>query len=395
MNLVPYRLPAILPAMSTTRRHVFFATCAPGLEPVLHGEVRDLGFAKHERQVGGVRFSGTMTDAWRANLELRTAVRVLRRLLRFPAPDDDALYRGASEVAWSELIAPEGTLWIDAQVKDSALTHSRFVAQRVKDAIVDQLRGATGARPRIEREEADLRVHVHVFRDQVTLSVDTSGESLHKRGWRVAQGKAPLAETLAAGVVSLSGWNRRAPFLDPFAGSGTILVEAGLAAAGIAPGLFRRRFAHQNLPDHDASAYAALVRACRERGQVPRKLKLVGSDWDRARVEETRANLAAVGLDEIATIEVGDARDFAPRAGWNGWIVTNPPFGERVGDAAKLTALYAHFGDLLRRRCAGYSLALLTSDPRLAAALRLPQLERHPLLHGGLECRLLTGRLEE
>lgn len=380
--------------MSSTARHVFFAVCAPGLEPVLHDELRALRAARCERQVGGVRFEGTLADAWRANLELRTAVRVLLRLARFPAPDADALYRGVAAVDWSRLLVPGGTLWVDAQTSRSRLTHSRFVAQRTKDAIVDQLRTGTGARPDVARQAPDLRLHVHVFQDRATLSVDTSGESLHKRGWRRAQGRAPLAETLAAGLVLLSGWDRQAPLLDPFAGSGTILVEGALLASRVAPGLFRASFGFERLPDHDARAYAALVAELRARRAEPRKLRLLGSDLDPARVAEARANAAAAGVGELVSLEVADARDFAPRAGWNAWIVTNPPYGERLGDARGLVPLYRAFGAVLRGRCAGFWLALLTARPELQRLLQLPELERIPTQNGGLACEILRGRIE-
>lgn len=383
--------------MSSTTRHVFFAPCAPGLEPVLHEELRALRLAKSERQVGGVRFEGTLADAWRANLELRTAVRVLLRLSRFPAADADELYRGVAAVDWSRLLAPGGTLWVDAQTKSSQLAHSRFVAQRVKDAVVDQLRERTGARPDVARAEPDLRLHLHLFQDRATLSVDTSGESLHKRGWRRAQGRAPLAETLAAGLVLVSGWDRRAPLLDPFAGSGTILIEGALLAAGIAPGLFRS-FAFERLPEHDARAYAALVAELRARRALPRKLRVLGSDLDPARVDEARANAAAAGVDELVVFEVADARDFAPRPGWNAWIVTNPPYGERLGEARDVAGLHRAFGDVLRARCAGCWLALLSAKPELLELLALPALpglERLATQNGGLACTILRGRIGE
>ena len=374
-------------------RHRFFTTCAPGLESVLHAEMRELKLPRGERQVGGVGFAGTMADAWRANLELRTAVRVLRRVARFHARDADALYAGIAQVDWARFLAPEGSLWIDARTRESALDHSQFVAQRTKDAIVDGFRERAGTRPSVDREEPDLRLNVHLYRDRATVSIDTSGASLHKRGWRRAQGRAPLAETLAAGMVLLSGWDRRAPLLDPLAGSGTILVEAGMIAAGIAPGLFRRRFGFERLPDHDAAAYARLKTRTEGRRAVPRKLRLIGSDSMPERIEEARANAAAVGLEQLIELELADARDFEPRRGWNAWIVTNPPYGERLGDAERLLPLYRDFGRRLREGCSGYTLALLTANPVLAEALAVPGLEQLPLLNGGIECRLLRGGL--
>ena len=398
--------PAGASTMTSTERHVLFATCAPGLEPVLHDELRGLRAARLERQVGGARFEGTLADAWRANLELRTAVRVLLRVARFPAAGADELYRGVAEVDWSRWLRPGGTLWVDAQSKDSALDHTRFVEQRTKDAVVDQVRARSGSRPDVAREDPDLRLHVHLFRDRATLSVDTSGASLHKRGWRRAQGRAPLAETLAAGLVLLSGWDRRAPLLDPFAGSGTIAVEAALFAAGVAPGIFRVRagraaeaeglplgFGFERLPGHDARAFAALARGLEARRTPPRKLRIVASDLDPQRVEEARANAAAAGVEELVRCEVADARELAPRPGWNAWIVTNPPYGERVGSPGGLEELYRAFGAVLRERCAGCWLALLTARPELARALGLARLERLPTQNGGIPCEILRGRL--
>ena len=304
---------------------MYFATCAPGLEPLLHAEVRELGLARSERQVGGVRFEGSREDAWRANLHLRTAVRVLWRLARFEAADADALHAGAAAFEWERILSPQGTLSVAAHSRESALEHTLFVSQRVKDAIADRFRLATGVRPSVDREAPDLGVYVHLFRDRCTLFADTSGGSLHKRGWRRFQGRAPLAETLAAAMVLHSRWDRRAPLLDPFCGSATILVEAALIAGGVAPGLFRERFGFERFPGHDAAAWSALRERARGAARFPPKLKLHGSDADARTIEGARENLAAAGVAGVVELEVADVRDFAPRRGWNAWIVTNPP----------------------------------------------------------------------
>lgn len=381
--------------MTFTGSLPLFATCAPGLEPVLLDEVRALKLARAEAQRGGVQFEGRIADVWRANLELRTAIRVLARITRFEAADEDALYRGTRDVDWSRFVAPDGSLWIDARVRDSRLTHSQFVAQRVKDAICDQLRERAGIRPDVDREQPALRLNAHVFRDRVTLSADTSGDSLHKRGWRRAQGRAPLAETTAAGLVALSGWNRRAPLVDPFCGSGTIVIEAALAAAGRAPGLFRRTFGFEYLPGHDAAAYARLRDEARAGArELPRKLRLVGHDRDPVRVDEARANAAAAGFEQQIVFECADARDFEPRRGWNAWILANPPYGERLGRASELGALYAAFGERLRRACGGSTVGVLTT-PALAGELALPELAHRPILNGGLECVFASALVAE
>lgn len=371
-------------------RYVHFATSAPGAEPYLHAEVKALGLAKHERQVGGVQFEGTVRDAWRANLWLRSAVRVLRRVARFEAPDEATLDAGVAAVDWSRFLRPDGRLWIDAQAKESALSHSRFVAQRVKDGIVDQLRAADGTRPEVERDEPDLRVHVHLFRDRATLSVDTSGASLHLRGWRIAQGRAPLAETLAATVVLASGWDRRSPLVDPFCGSGTLLVEAASCAANIAPGLTRARFGFESWADHDEAGWQReRASASAARIAVP-KLRLLAREREAERVDEARTNLAAFGFDTQCTFEVGDALAWQPRSGWNAHVLSNLPYGERIGAGEDVIALHREFGALLRAHARGYKVSLLVGSQSLAKRLSL-QGERIELVNGGLDVVLLNA----
>lgn len=379
----------ILPAVT---RQTFFATCAPGVEPILYAEAKDLKLAKLEQQVGGVFFEGTPRDAWRANLWLRTAVRVLQRVARFEAPDEDQLYAGIQSIDWSPWLPPDGRLWIDAQTRESGVDHSRYAAQRVKDAIVDQLRRPDGSRPTIEREDYDLRVHVHLYRNRATVSIDTSGESLHKRGWRRAQGKAPLAETLAAALVLGSGWDGRAPIIDPFCGSGTILVEAGLIAAGIAPGSFRDHFAFESFPHHDAAAWAREKEDAAKAVRVPPKLALLGSDHYLERIEQTRENLDAAGLAELGQLEQRDARTLAPKPGWNGWIISNVPYGERVGGPGAVR-LVGEFAARLRENARGYHVSLLTGGPEQAQALRFADSRQTRLVNGGLECTVVHAAL--
>jgi 23S rRNA (guanine2445-N2)-methyltransferase / 23S rRNA (guanine2069-N7)-methyltransferase len=370
-------------------RETFFATCAPGLEPLLHGELAELRLAKLERQVGGVRFEGSLEDAWRANLWSRTAVRVLLRLARFEAANADALYAGAMDVAWGRFLRPDGTFRVDAQSNASILDHTLFVEQRVKDAVADSFRSLHGSRPSVDLEDPDLSIHVHLFRDRCTLSVDTSGDSLHKRGWRKFQGRAPLAETLAAGIVLLSGWDRRSPLVDPFCGSGTILIEAAWIAGGVAPGHLRRSFGFERWIGHQAERWRALVAASRARASWPARLVLEGSDSDAHAIEGARENLAAAGLEGRVRLEVRDVALFAPKRGWNAWIVTNPPYGERVGRDRDLDLVYRRFGALLRERCGGYHAAILSGNPALAQALGLEPERRTALKNGSIDCELL------
>jgi putative N6-adenine-specific DNA methylase len=369
-------------------RHTFFATCAPGIEGLLHDEARALKLSKLERQVGGVRFEGAWSDAWRANLWLRTAVRVLARLERFQATDADELYRRVQRVDWTSWLSSEQSLIVSAQSKESALDHTRFIEQRVKDAIVDQFRARSLPRPSVNKDAPDLSVHVHLYRDRCTLSLDTSGDSLHKRGWRRFQGRAPLAETLAAALLLRSGWDRRSPLVDPFCGSATILL-----AAGRAPGLSRPGFAFERLPGFEPQTWDRLRLEAERAQRPPAKLRLVGIDADEVQLAGARENLAGLDLSERIELVHGRAEDFEYKRGWNAWIVTNPPYGERVGEERELAPVYRRLGETWRERCGGWRVALLSGNPNLARELGLAPRRTTALANGALECELLEFEL--
>lgn len=373
-------------------RDPYFITCAPGVEPFLFAECKELRLPKVEQQVGGVRFVGAITDAWRANFHLRTAIRVLRQVARFEAADSDALYRGVLEVEWERFLEPEERLRVDARCRESGLDHSRFIEQRTKDAICDQFLERTGQRPSVDLERPDLGIHVHLFRDRCTVSVDTSGDSLHLRGWRRYQGRAPLAETLAATCVLASEWDGRAPLLDPFCGSGTLLIEAAHWVGRVPPGVFRKRYAFEGFQGHDARSWQRFRQQQSETPPWRKKLVLRGTDVDSTHVAGVEENLDAAQLTGLVSVAVGDALELEARSGWNAWIVTNPPYGRRVGAADGLPDLYREFGALLRSRCHGYHLALLSGNDKLLRELAVPG-KHTKLQNGAIECDLLTCRL--
>lgn len=377
---------------SISDRTEYFVTCSPGLEAVLFEEAKALRLAKVEQQVGGVCFVGAMGDAWRANLELRTAIRVLRRLDRFSCPDEQALYQAASALDWSQYLTPEGSFFVDAQCRESALDHSQFVAQRTKDAVVDSLRDASGLRPSVAKEDADLRIHVHLWRDRCTLSVDTSGDSLHKRGWRTYQGLAPVAETIAAAMVLKSDWDRRAPLVDPFCGSGTILIEAALIASETAPGIFRS-FGFERWPGHDVQAWEALQETVRSRSKMPTKLRLLGRDLDACHCAGVLDHATSIGFAANIEVASGDALDFPWKPKWGATVVSNLPYGVRSGDPESLEQLYREFGASLRDAGSGYFFSLLVGNRQYAHALGFQNWESHPIQNGSLPCRLLLGKL--
>ena len=374
-------------------RESFFATCAPGLEPLLFAEGRALKLPKLEQQTGGVYFEGTLADAARANLWLRTAVRVLLRLTRFQAAAADELYRGTAAVDWTRFLAPEGKLVVAAHSNESVLDHTLFVEQRVKDAICDQFRERTGKRPSVDKEAPDLGVHVHLFRDRCSLLVDTSGESLHKRGWRRYQGRAPLAETLAAAVVLDSGWDLRSPLVDPMCGSGTILVEAAWLALGIAPGSLRERFDFERWKEWDPALSTRLRAEARKREPRARKLILRGCEADEATLAGARTNLDAAGVADVVELERGRAETYEYKRGWNAWLACNPPYGERIGDERELEGLFARFGARLRERCGGWRATLLSGNPRLTQALGMKAARVRAVQNGALACELLHYEL--
>jgi len=374
-------------------RERFFATCAPGLEPLLLAEARALKLPKLEQQTGGVYFEGTLADAARANLWLRTAVRVLMRLSRFQAAAADELFRGASAIDWSRFLKPEGKLVVAAHSNESVLDHTLFVEQRVKDAICDQFREKTGKRPSVDKEAPDLGVHVHLFRDRCSLLVDTSGESLHKRGWRRYQGRAPLAETLAAAVVLDSGWDRRSPLVDPMCGSGTILVEAAWLALGIAPGSLRERFAFERWKEWEPALSAKMRADAKKSEQRSAKLILRGIDMDKETLEGAQTNLESAGVADKVELERGRAETYEYKRGWNAWIASNPPYGELIGDERELEGLFARYGARLRERCGGWHATLLSGNPKLTQALGLKAQRVRAVQNGAIACELLHYEL--
>ncbi|MBL8861328.1 MAG: RNA methyltransferase [Planctomycetes bacterium] len=379
--------------MARAPRQECFAVCAPGLEPWLHAEVKALKLANVERQVAGVRFDASWEEIWRANLELRTAIRVLLRVTRFTARSEAELAAGVEAVDWSRYLHPDGTLRVDARSKESALDHTLYIEQRTKDAVCDSLRARFALRPTVSLDDPDLGIDVHLYKDRCTVSVDTSGDSLHKRGWRRYQGRAPLAETFGAACALASGWDRRSPFVDPFCGSGTILIEAARLAGDLAPGLFRGRFGFERWPGHDAPGWRAVQDSVRARGAVPKKLVLKGSDANPEAIAGARENAQAAGVASNIVFEVEKAEAVAWKPGWNAWVVTNPPWGERVGDERGADTTLKSLGDRLRVLAQGYHFGFLLGKPGLDRALGLTIARRESWLNGGVDCEFVTGTI--
>lgn len=320
---------------ATSGGRALFATCTRGVEEVLAGELIALGMAEVKPGRGGVHFAGEMPEVWRANLWLRTANHVLWPLGSFPAHDADSLYAGVRAAAeWTAYLQPHMAFAVDVTVRGDApagLRHTHFVALRVKDAIVDAVRDDAGARPSIDTKVPDLRIHAHLEGGTCALSLDSSGESLHRRGYRSGDAPAPLKETLAAALVLLSGWRGDTPLLDPMCGSGTLIVEAALIAANRAPGL-SRRFGFEGWLGFDRDAFTRVHDEAAAAAR-PIRVPIAGSDVDPRAITQARRSLTGAGLGSAATLFRAALDDVTPPGPAPGMLICNPPYGERVGEA--------------------------------------------------------------
>jgi putative N6-adenine-specific DNA methylase len=372
----------------------FFATCARGLEPILADELRELGAHQVEPGRGGVHFSGDRSTLYRANLWLRTAIRVLQPILDAKVESPDELYGAVGTLDWSQYLTLDHTFAVDCNVRDSKITHSLYAALRTKDAIVDQFMAHTGRRPSVDTEQPMVGLNLHIFRDQAVLSLDSSGESLHKRGYRPILTKAPLNEALAAALVLRSGWDSATPFIDPMCGSGTLPIEAAWIALNRPPGLTRKRFGFQGWLDFDVQLWTATRDEARRSVKKQLKAPIVGFDIRTDAVEFGRTNARAAGIGHLLQFGRQDVKTFHPPDGSPGTILCNPPYGERIGDEKDLRPLYRALGDAFALRCKGWQCWVFTGNADLAKEIDLPIAESVELWNGKIPCRLLHFKME-
>jgi putative N6-adenine-specific DNA methylase len=370
-----------------------FATCGRGIETLLANELRDLGARDVEPGRGGVHFAGDLALLYKANLLLRTAIRVLRPILTCPVTSADELYDAVQGVDWSEYMTPEHTLAVDCNVRDSQITHSKYAALRTKDAICDQFVARSGRRPSVDVEEPMVGLNLHIYRDEAVLSLESSGESLHKRGYRPILTKAPLNESLAAALVLLSGWKGETPFIDPLCGSGTLPIEATWLAIRRPPGLTRKRFGFQGWMDFDIQLWTELRDEARRGVLKETRATIAGRDIRRDAIRFAIDNARAAGVGHLIDFEVGDIRDFRPPVGPPGTLLCNPPYGERIGEEKDLQRLYKTLGRVLREHCSGWTAFVFTGNARLSRHVDLEPVEQVPLFNGKILCRLLKYQL--
>jgi putative N6-adenine-specific DNA methylase len=361
-----------------------------GLEPVLAQELEQLGAQAIEPLNRAVAFEGDKALMYRANLELRTALRILLPVHQGKVRTEDELYRLVRTVDWSQYMKVNDTLAVDGVTNSKFFTHSKYVALKTKDAIVDQFRDATGRRPNVNVFAPRLRVNVHIFNDECTLALDSSDDSLHKRGYRLSSVEAPINEVLAAGMVLLSGWKADRPLLDPMCGSGTLVIEAGLIATQRAPQLNREHFGFKRWPDFDEALWAQILEEAKQRVRES-PVPILGSDKDFKAMRLTEQNAMAAGLEEVITVQRKKFEKLEPELE-EGMIIMNPPYDERLSEA-DIGAFYEMIGDQLKQRFTGFDAWIISSSIDGFKQLGLKSSQKIPLFNGALECRFVKYEL--
>lgn len=358
-----------------------------GLEEVLAEELRALGAENVEPGRRMVSFEGTLETLYRANLQCRTALRILKPFYSFRAKDADTLYDHVKEYDWSKLLDTDKTFAIDTVTNSDEFKHSRFVTYRVKDGIVDWFKDRFGEdkRPGVRLQDADVMINVHINGTAVTLSLDSSGESLHKRGYRVAQTEAPINEVLAAGIILRSGWRGDCPLVDPMCGSGTFLIEAALIAANINPGIYRKGFAFERWTDFDAELFESIYNDDSNEREV--RFKIYGADISPRAVEIAQKNIKSAGVGKYIELERRALSAWTEAPQPAGVLVTNPPYGERIS-APDMDALYKTIGSQLKHVFTGYHAWIIGYRDEYFARIGLAPSEKIPLYNGALECSL-------
>ena len=365
-----------------TQEFEIIAKTFMGLEPVLAKELTQLG--ANDVQIGRrmASFKGDKELLYRANFQLHTAIRILKPIKHFKALSADDVYEGVKDIDWSEYIGSDKTFAVDSVVFSEEFRHSKFVAYKVKDAIVDQFREKTGQRPNISITNPDIRLHIHIAEDQCTLCLDSSGESLHRRGYRQDSVEAPLNEVLAAGMILMTGWHGETDFIDPMCGSGTLLIEAALIARNMAPGLFRKEYAFEKWPDFDRDLFDEIYNDDSQEREFNHHI--YGYDVDIKAVNTAILNIKAAGLSSDITVKECDFKDFKhPKE--KSIIVTNPPYGERIS-TPDLLGTYKMIGERLKHEFTGNEAWILSYREECFAQIGLKPSIKIPLFNGSLEC---------
>lgn len=364
----------------------FLALTSKGLEPALAEELKALEFRGIKEIPMGVEFESNWEGCYRANYLLRTATRVVLPILDFHAYQPDDLYNNLRKHDFTKYIEPNQTLSVDGKTRlSNTFRDQRFLVHKTKDAIVDQFRDKFGERPNVDSDNPDLRVMVRVVKSSVSVAIDTSGESLAFHGYRQKTVMAPMREHLAAGLVRLSGWTPEQPLVDPMCGSGTLLIEAALMAQGLPAARLRQDFGFMHLKNYQESVWNKIKGGQRARGA---QVRIFGYDRNREAIEAAKLNARRAGVSDLITFAVADFKDITAPAP-SGVMLTNPPYGERLGEVEKLKIMYADFASVMKRTFKGWTCWLISGSDELTAALHLKAERRIPVFNGNLECRFL------
>lgn len=370
----------------------YFATVARGLEEIAAQELKQFGAEEISPTFTGVNFQGDRALLYRVNLWSRTIFRVLVPIHHFRCPDAKQLYQAVHRLSWQNYLNPSDTFAVHCTGRNRNLNHTHFSALQVKNAIIDQQRRQFDSRSSIDIQNPDVLINLHIDQDQGILSLDSSGGSLHRRGYRSAMGKAPLKETLAAALLEMAEWNPSLPFLDPMCGSGTLPLEAGLKALNIAPGLFRDSFGFMKWKDFDATLWNKLYQEAQQTQKTVLPASITGCDRDHEILTQARHNAQQCDLENQIHFSRTELSQLEATAD-QGLIICNPPYGERLGNVSQLETLYQQLGDIFKQRFKGWTAFVLSGNQKLAKRIGLRTARRIPVYNGSLACTLLKYEL--
>ncbi|MEI7490548.1 MAG: THUMP domain-containing protein [Bacteroidota bacterium] len=376
-----------------TSTNLMIAKTVSGLEPILKAELDAIGALNAEVMNRSVSFEGDKACMYRANYLCSTALRILLPVHVFEINAQEDLYREIKEFPWEDHLDSDSTLAIDAVISYTVFTNSQFVAQKAKDAIVDRFREKFGKRPSVDLDNPTLRINVHLFKDTCTVSLDSSGQSLHKRGYRKQTGIAPLNEVLAAGLIRLSGWDKKKPLLDPMCGSGTILIEAAMLASGMPSGYFRSDYGFFKWKDFDQSLWEKVKSEAGALVKAPEDVRIVGFDKSVMSLKRAVENVGFAGLDRAIYLKRAAFEDSIPPSA-EGIIIMNPPYDERI-ELDDSVEFYKMIGNVLKRKYSGYKAWVISSDLEAIKFIGLKPSKKYKVFNGPLECRFLGFDLYE
>ncbi len=365
-----------------------------GLEDVLFNELKALGATDIKKGNRMVELKGDKAMMYKANFHLRTALRVLKPIAEFEVANEHELYKSIQTIVWSEYFDLKNTFAVDSVVNSKEFSHSKYVALKVKDAIVDQFRENYEKRPYVDTEDPDVRISVHISNTTCTVSLDSSGESLHKRGYRIKTNKAPLNEVLAAGMILMSGWDKKSTFIDPMCGSGTLLIEAAMIANNIPPGIYRQKFGFESWKDFDNELLEQIYEEENEENDI--SVKIIGADISEIAIRIAKENISNASLSRKIDLHIKPIENFDPikTRGGSGILITNPPYGERI-KKNELKSFYKVLGDIFKNRFKGFEVWMLSSNFEAIKSIGLKPSNKLVLFNGALECKYLNYSIYE